>query len=582
MLSNLKALGPYMKRHLWRYVLGLASLFIASGSQLLIPWRIQVAVDQIASGRFRLETIALIGLSIIGVALLTVAGRLGWRYWIHGAARRIEGEIRSDLFQHLSRQSPAFFARNTIGDLMARSTNDLMQVRMAASMGLVAAADATVTAVVILVILLTQYSSVALWVLIPLPFVSLVIFGLGRLIGPLFGKVQASFSEMSRQAQEVFSGSRVVKSFHKEAWFTQRFGEASRVYQRRNISLVMTWGMMFPLVTFLSGLTALLLLVFGGRAVIFGGLTLGGFVAVSYYLDQLTWPMIGAGFTVNILQRGSASMGRINDLLQEAPEIVSPPGARTAAPRGAIEIRNLSLTYPGTEQAALRDVSLRAERGEIVGILGRTGAGKTTLVNVLNRMLDPPPGTVFLDGTDVRDYDLATLRTAFGLVAQDQFLFSDTVSANIRFGRPEATEDEVRRMAEISTIHRDITSFPDGYQTVVGERGVTLSGGQKQRVAISRAVITDPEILVMDDSLSAVDTETEERILDHLREVRSDRTTILISHRVSTLSNADRIYVMDDGRIVEQGTHAELVAHGGFYAQTWEHQRLEDAIGAET
>jgi len=388
--------------------------------------------------------------------------------------------------------------------------------------------------------------------------------------------VQEGFATMSQQAQEVFSGIRVIKSFVKENYFLGRFRIANDVYGGRNMRLVRVWGVFNPAVTFLAGLTTLILLWFGGKAVIAGQLTIGSFVAVYSYLGMLIWPVLGAGMTVNMIQRGRASLVRVNAILAEEPDIASPPVAQSQAPNGTIEVRNLSFRYPDSAEPALKSLSFRIEQGQTIGILGRTGSGKTTLIKILPRLLDPPEGTVFIDGFDVRKYHLQSLRSSFGVVPQDTFLFSATIRDNIRFGLAEADDAMVLRAADISTISRDIGLFSDGWETEIGERGVTLSGGQKQRMAISRALAIRPNVLIFDDALSAVDTHTEEQILRELLKFRQGKTSIIVSHRVSTLSVADRIIVLDGGRIVQEGSHQELLAEEGYYRQVHRLQQLAE------
>jgi ATP-binding cassette subfamily B protein len=410
--------------------------------------------------------------------------------------------------------------------------------------------------------------------------VGVILFG--RVVGERFKRVQEGFSDMSDLVQESISGVRVLKTFVQETEFTKRFMGRNEEYARRNLSLVRAFGTFFPAVSLLGGVTSLLFLVFGGRAVIEGAFSAGEFTAFFAYLSMLIWPMMGAGFTINMIQRAGASLERINRILREKPDITSPPEAE-AAPRperGEIRIAGLTYSYPGAPSPALSAVDLVVPAGSVLGILGRTGAGKTTLVNLLPRVLDPPPGTVFLDGRDVRTFDLSDLRGAISVVPQETFLFSTTIRENIRFGRSDAAEERLRRVASISTIERDFRVLPGGWETVVGERGVTLSGGQKQRVAISRALARDAAVYVFDDSLSSVDTETEDAILRELLPFVRGRTVILISHRISTLKAADRIVVLQGGRVVEQGTHDELARGAGFYAEIYRLQQLEDAVRA--
>ncbi|MFW6288203.1 MAG: ABC transporter ATP-binding protein [Spirochaetota bacterium] len=573
-MKELRTLLPYLKKYRWAYILGIVSLAVTSGSQILIPQFLRLAVDEISSGSLDLREIGRLMLGLVAVSLAIAGGRFGWRYFIQGSSRRIEAELRSRLFDKFLELQPSYYNRSQIGDLMARSTNDMNAIRMASGMALVALFDGLFMTVAILIILFSQQPQIAAIAIIPLPFITAITLFLGRFIRGMFKSVQEGFSELSRQTQEIFSGVRVVKSFVKERFFLKRFRDANEQYQSRNMRLVRVWGLFFPVVTFLAGLMTLILLRFGGEAVIMGDLSPGEFVATLSYLEMLIWPMLGAGFTVNMLQRGAASLGRVNEVLAEEPEITNPEDPVTKMPSTSIGIRNLRFAYGDGEEAALDGVDLEVPEGSILGILGRTGSGKSTLLRLLPRLQNPPRGTVFVGGVDVLDYDLATLRSAFGAVPQDTFLFSASLRENIAFGVEEPDEEYIRHVADVSTISRDMKIFPQGWDTQVGERGITLSGGQKQRVAISRALAKDPRILVFDDALSAVDTETEELILNKLLSEREGRTSIIVSHRVSTLATADRIAVLERGRLVQYGTHEELLAEDGFYREIATLQQL--------
>lgn len=573
-MKELRTLLPYLKKYRWAYILGIVSLAVTSGSQILIPQFLRVAVDEISSGSLDLREIGRLMLGLVGVSLAIAGGRFGWRYFIQGSSRRIEAELRSQLFDKFLELQPSYYGRSQIGDLMARSTNDMNAIRMASGMALVALFDGLFMTIAILIILFSQQPRIAAIAIIPLPFITALTLFLGRFIRGMFKTVQEGFSELSRQTQEIFSGVRVVKSFVKERFFLQRFRDANEQYQTRNMRLVRVWGLFFPVVAFLAGLMTLILLRFGGEAVIMGDLSPGEFVATLSYLEMLIWPMLGAGFTVNLLQRGAASLGRVNEVLAEKPEITNPEHPVVEMPSTSISIRNLRFAYGDDEEPALDGIDLEVPQGSILGILGRTGSGKSTLLRLLPRLQNPPRGSVFVGGVDVLDYDLATLRRAFGAVPQDTFLFSASLRENIAFGVDEPDEAYIQHVADVSTISRDMKIFPQGWDTQVGERGITLSGGQKQRVAISRALAKDPRILVFDDALSAVDTETEELILNKLLTEREGRTSIIVSHRVSTLATADQIAVLEGGRLVQYGTHEQLLAEDGFYREIATLQQL--------
>ncbi len=575
MLKEYTTLLPYIKQYRWSYLFGVLSLVVASGGQLFIPRFLGEAVDIIVEGAFETREIAELMGTMLLVAVAIALGRLGWRFFIHGASRRIEMHLRDRLFSHLLSLSRRFYDEAKTGDLMARATNDMNAIRMAAGMALVAFIDGVFMTLAILVILFSQNARLAALVIIPLPLITVAMILVGSYIGKLFKQVQEGFSDLSDQAQETLSGIRVVKAFVKEAYFLNRFQDANETYKQRNLRLVRVWGLFFPVVSFLSGITMLLLLLFGGQEVILGNLSHGSFVATLSYLEMLIWPMLGAGFVVNMLQRGGASLSRINAILSEEPEIVSPPNPLHHVPTGEIEVRNLSFNYPGSSFPSLHEVSFSVRRGETFGILGRTGSGKSTLLSLLPRLLDPPPDTVLLDGRDIREYELESLRSAFGIVPQSTFLFSATISENISFALSAQDERRLEEVGDISMIARDVAEFPGGWDTTVGERGLTLSGGQKQRVAIARALAKEPEILIFDDALSAVDTETEEKILSKLLDYRRGRTNLIVSHRVSTLQHTDRILVLDGGRAVQLGTHEELLAQEGLYRDIYHLQQLE-------
>jgi len=575
MLSEFRTLFPLVRRYKWHYIFGIASLIVTSGAQLLIPQFIGRSVDILSEGTGALDRIAVLMGAMLATALVIAAGRLGWRFFIHGSSRRIETELRRQLYDHLLSLPPSYYQEAKTGDLMARATNDMNAIRMAVGMALVAFIDGLFMTVAILIILISQNPRLALYTVAPLPLITATLILIGNRIGHLFRDVQAGFSHMSDQAQEVLSGIRIVKVFVKEQYFLKRFADANETYQRRNMRLVRIWGMFFPLVTFLSGLTLLMLLWFGGRSLLTGEISTGDFVATLSYLQMLIWPMMGAGFTINMLQRGAASLGRINEVLDTPPALASPANGRRRPPAGGIEVRDVTVTFPGAEQPVLQNISFTLPKGEMLGILGRTGSGKSTLVNLLPRLIEAPEQSVYVDGTDVRAYELDTLRGGFGVVPQSTFLFSATVAANISFARPDASESEVMRVGHLAALDTDIDDFPDGWNTVVGERGVTLSGGQRQRIAIARALLADPEILILDDALSAVDTHTEERILTGILSARRGRTTIVISNRVSTLQQADQILIMDQGTVVQRGNHAQLSREPGLYRHIFLLQQQE-------
>ncbi len=580
MLKEFKTLIPYIRKRIPQYVAGLLFLLITNGGQLYLPQLLRRAIDTIASGSFTLNDMLPIVLLMVGIAVVIAIGRYFWRFFLGGASRRIEAELRERLFVHLQALSSTFYGKVKTGDLMARMTNDMRAVRQASGFALVSFVDGFFMTIAILIIMLSRDPRLTLLSISPLPVITIGVIFFGRFIGEQFRQVQEGFSALSDMTQEAFTGIRVLKTFVQESSFGKRFLEKNADYSNRNMVLVRTWGVLFPAVGFLAGITSLILILLGGRAVIEGTLSPGEFTAFLAYLQMLIWPMLGAGFTINLIQRAGASLGRINRILEEEPDIQSPPAEQAVRKpiRGEISIRNLSYAYPGTEKEVLKDFSIDIPSGSILGILGKTGSGKSTLVQLLPRILDPPPGTVFVDDLDVRSYDLTVLRNAISTVPQETFLFSTSIRDNIAFGSRNGDDELVRKVAAISTIERDFSTFPAGSETVVGERGITLSGGQKQRVAIARALASDAAICIFDDSLSSVDTETEDAILRDLLPFLKGKTLIVISHRISTLKTADRIVVLEDGRIAQLGSHEELLGQKGFYADIYRLQQLEEAF----
>ncbi len=565
MLREFKTLLPYVRRYRVLYIFGFLSLIFTNAGELYIPQIIRKSIDIIAKGTFELSGVGEQVLIMIGIAAGVAFFRFGWRFFLHGASRRIERDLREDLFSHLLTLSPSFYQGMKTGDIMARATNDMRAIRMASGMALVAFVDGFFLSVAILVILFTSNPTLAALTIIPLPFITIIVLFGGKLIGRRFKEVQEGFSKLSEQVRETLSGIRVIKSFVRENWAEKKFYHYNDQYLDRNMRLIRIWGLFFPLITFISGLSLLFLLLFGGKSVILGEFTPGEFVAFMSYLTMLRWPVMGMGFTVNMLQRGAASLARINSILNEEPEITSPPKAKKSLSGSSVEIKNLTFKYEEGGPEILKNISFSVAEGTTLGILGRTGSGKTSLIRLLPRLIDPPPGSVFIGKEDVHTYDLEILRKSIGLVPQDTFLFSATIKENLAFSSPEASDEQLRRAAAYSTIDRELESFPAGWNTEVGERGLTLSGGQKQRVAISRAMLTNPDILVFDDALASVDAETEEQILKGFLENRRGKTNIVVAHRVSTLQYADHIIVLDEGKIVQEGTHASLVQEEGLY-----------------
>ncbi|MDR3170182.1 MAG: ABC transporter ATP-binding protein/permease [Treponema sp.] len=578
-----KTLLPYLARYRWHYIGGFLCLVIVDAAQMIIPQFMRQAVDMISVGSFKWSSILALCGGMVGVMAIIALGRFLWRYFIHGASRRIETEMRQEIFDHLLTLSFDFYQQNKIGDLMARATNDLNAVRMSIGMGLVALVDGTIMATSILILIFLEDARTAVFAVLPLPLITVLILLFGNVVGKRFQKAQETYSAMSDTVQETFAGIRVVKSFVKEWWFIKKFADTNDDYRAANMALVQLYGIFFPFISFLSGLTSLILLLVGGIRVVEGFMSPGDLVALFRYLQMLIWPLMGAGFMVNMVQRGAVSLERVNEVLEMQSAIASPaePKRAQGSPSTILEIRHLEFAYPGGEgeKKVLEDINLVIPRGTTLGILGRTGSGKSTFIKTLTRMVDPPAGTVFVEGIDVREWDLGELRGLFGVTPQDSYLFSDSIKNNISYGLDNSGEQLLKKAAALSAIDRDLEAFSQGWDTLIGERGLTLSGGQKQRVAISRALIGNTPILILDDALSAVDAETEKRVLTGLLEERRGKTTIIVSHRVSTLRSADLVLVLYKGRISEYGSPQELAAQGGFYARMAALQQLVQGEG---
>lgn len=536
------------------------------------------------------------------VAVIAVKGVFSyWNRWILiGISRDIEFDLRNDLLTALLRQEPEFYVRNRTGEVMSRCTNDLNNVRMVLGPGIMYSATTLITMILAVVLMITLSPHLSFWVLLPVPVVAAVVWYFGQVIHKLYEKIQASLATLSAKAQENLAGVRVVRAYAQEQAEQRGFDAPNREYVSRNLKLISTWSMFMPALQTLIGTTFLLVLWQGGQQVMRGQISVGELIAFFSFMVQLIFPMVALGFVTNIFQRGAASMGRINYILDAQPKI-DDSGARAlngAEIHGEIEMRHLTFAYPTTRsgtdgtgntaaapgeaptspEPVLIDINLKVPAGSTLAIVGPTGCGKTTLAALIARLWEAPAGSLFVDGRPIREWPLETLRRGIGFVPQDPFLFSDTLKENISFGVDHADLERVSDAATIASIDAEIRDFPAKYDTMVGERGITLSGGQKQRTTLARAVLRDPKILILDDALSSVDTDTEERILSGLRDVVRNRTTILISHRCSTVKNAGEIVVMREGRIVERGTHDQLLAHMGYYYELYQKQLLEEEL----
>jgi ATP-binding cassette subfamily B protein len=559
--------------------LGIGSLVMKDVLAASLPLVLKYGVDSLTRG-FQMRIV----LELAGAIAILAAIKGLFQYWMRviliGISRDIEYDIRNDLFSRLVGLSQDFYSRYRTGDIMARSTNDLNAVRMMMGPGVMYISETVLMLILSIGVMIQTNARLTLMAFIPAPFVSLAVIFFGRRIHVRFEHIQRIFSDISSKVQENLSGVRVIRAYAQEQAEIDQFEVLNRGYVRENIGLAKIQGMFQPLLQALIGMTFLIVLWAGGRQLLDGRISIGSFVMFNVYMGMLVWPLIAFGWVINLMQRGTASLNRINELLRERPTIYMPAGNVPAVGDYEAQIcfDNVRVTFGG--RPALNGISLNIVAGETVAIVGHTGSGKTTLVNLIPRLFDPTSGSVTFGGVDVTRFDPEDLRRQIGFVPQETFLFSATLAENIAWGAPAATRDEIRRAAEIAGLASDIDTFPNGLETVIGERGLTLSGGQKQRAAIARAILRNPRVLILDDALSSVDTVTEEKILNGLSSVMRDRTTILISHRVSTVQNADRIVVLSHGSIVETGTHQELQRLGGYYAELYQKQLLEEELEA--
>ena len=584
---------PFVVRYRRQFLLGLVCVVLSSTFQLLSPWVLRFAIDDLTRAVTRQKLITYAGL-LLGVACIRAVFQFSMRRIIIGASREIEYDIRNAFFARLQQMPLAYYQARRTGDLMSRATNDLNAVRMMIGPAVMYSASTILVFAVAIILMISIDARLTLIALIPLPMVSVSVKYFGSAIHKRFEAIQAQLADLSAVVQEALAGVRVVRAYNQERYEIKRFSAANDEYIQRNRVLIRLQGMFYPSMTLFLGFGALLVLWVGSREVIRGRISLGEFVAFNSYLVMLSWPMIAFGWVTNMLQRGMASWKRMLEVLDAEPQIndaeVTDAG-RTVRLAGGIELRHLTFMYPGTDRAVLDDVSLRIEPGQTVAFVGATGSGKSTLISLLPRLHEPPPATVFMDGVDVREIPLERLRGAIGFVPQEPFLFSDTIAENIAFGvrelrkNPDQTrapeyQQRLLDVAAVARLDKDVESFPNGYETAVGERGITLSGGQKQRTALARALMVDPRVLILDDALSAVDTYTEEEILSRLKSVMRQRTSIIVAHRISTVRDADQIFVLDHGRVVERGDHDALVARDGLYASLYKRQLLEEELAA--
>ena len=586
-MGELRSVLPYFRPYLRGFLAGLVCVFFANVFQIAGPYLMKLAIDGIQDPNVTGERVVLLAALIVAAALVGGAFRFGMRELLNGVSRRMETDLRNDFFRHLLRLDASFYGNTRTGDLMSRATNDTMAVRQAVGPAVMYTVNTLVSFAFALALMLWISPKLTLYSMIPMLVLPPVVLGFGRVIHRRFEEIQEQFSSLSTFVQENLTGIRIVRAYTQEAEQARQFDAHNEEYRSRNMALALKAGTFHPVLMLISGIAMVLVTWLGGLEVIAGRMSIGDFVAFGFYLVLLIWPMIALGWVVNLYQRGAASMRRLNEIFSATPAVRVPERAASlVGARGEIEFRNVSFVYPGTARKVLDGVDFTARAGQTVALVGPTGSGKSTVIALLARLYDPSGGEILLDSTALTEFDPADLRARIGMVPQDPFLFSDTIAANIGLGldagaAADAAVEAVRNAARIAQLHEQIEEFPRGYDTLLGERGINLSGGQKQRATLARALARDPLVLVLDDALSAVDTHTESRILEDLRSVVGGRTSFIISHRLSAVMHADQILVIEDGRIVERGRHAELLASGGTYTRLLRRQMLEETLESE-
>ena len=563
----------------WRILIGLIALLIVDVLQLFIPRVIKYAIDDLTLGTLSPSSLLLYGLEVLILALGIGGFRYVWRYFLLGTARRIEKALRDRLFIHLQTLSTSYFSHTKIGDLMAHATNDIDAVRMSLSLGVVFLMDTIILGVLTIFFMIYIHPKLTLFAILPMPLITLITLLFSQSIHHRFEILQKTFASLTERVREAIAGIRVIKAYVLEEREMGKLSYLSQDYIQKNLNVTKVWGMFFPIILFFSNLSMAIVLYLGGKLTIFQSISIGDFVAFMSYLGLLAWPMMALGWAINVIQRGSASMDRLNRIFEETPEIFDSSDVIQSGPlKGRIEMRGLTYSPGNGGNPLLQDIHLTVKEGERMVIVGRTGSGKTIFCNLMARILEPLKGQLFLDGIEIHKIPLEVLRKSVGYVPQDTFLFSDTIRENIALGKLDATDEEIEEAARLAQIYDELMEFSEGMNTVIGEKGITLSGGQRQRIAIARAILMNPPIFILDDALSSVDIQTEERILEGLEKFLRGKTSILITHRIAPLRRANRIIVLEEGKVAEVGDHHSLLSKGGIYTELYWQRQLEEEL----